>query len=103
MNAKAIDRLASALGRADEAPNVALARELAAAAWEELLLMLRGAAVNQIPMYAEAALAAAPMHDPAALAEVVRARLAGIANPQKRRGSRRCLGGWRRLRGRRGR
>ena len=56
----------------------------AAGAWEELLLMLRGAAVNQTPMYAEAALEAAAMHDPAALAEVVRDRLAGFAAPAKR-------------------
>lgn len=54
------------------------------AAWERLLAILRDAAVNQTPMYAEAALRAAPMRDPAALAEVVRTRLAGIAAPAKR-------------------
>ena len=53
-------------------------------AWEQLLAILRDAPVNQAAMYAEAALRAAPMREPAALAAVVRARLAGIAAPAKR-------------------
>lgn len=53
-------------------------------AWERLLATLRDAAVNQLAMYAEAALRAASMRDPGALAEVVRMRLAGIAHPAKR-------------------
>jgi len=53
-------------------------------AWRNLLAILEDAPVNQLAMYAEAASRAAPMHDPAALAALVRARLAGIAAPAKR-------------------
>jgi hypothetical protein len=53
-------------------------------AWRQLLLILRDAPVNQAAMYAEAALRAAPMREPEALAEAVRTRLAGIAAPAKR-------------------
>jgi hypothetical protein len=53
-------------------------------AWERLLAILRDAPVNQVAMYAEAALRAAPMRDWAALDAVVRMRLAGIAQPAKR-------------------
>lgn len=53
-------------------------------AWAALLAMVRDAAVNQTAMYAEAASRAAPMNDPAALAEVVRMRRDGIAAPAKR-------------------
>lgn len=53
-------------------------------AWRHLLFILEAAPVNQVAMYAEAALRAAPMREPAALAEVVRIRLAGIAQPAKR-------------------
>lgn len=53
-------------------------------AWRHLLFILGGAPVNQVAMYAETALRAAPMHEPAALAETVRTRLAGIAAPAKR-------------------
>lgn len=58
--------------------------EPAAGAWERLLAILRTAPVNQMAMYAEAALRAAPGHDPAALAGIVRTRLDGIAQPAKR-------------------
>jgi hypothetical protein len=53
-------------------------------AWAALLVMVKCAAVNQTAMYAEAALRAAPMNDPAALADVVRVRRDGIAAPPKR-------------------
>jgi len=53
-------------------------------AWPALLAMVRDAAVNQTAMYAEAALRAAPVNDPAALAEAVRIRRDGIAAPAKR-------------------
>jgi hypothetical protein len=53
-------------------------------AWGHLLAILRDAPVNQVAMYADAALSAAPMHDPAALADAVRTRLAGIATPARR-------------------
>ena len=54
------------------------------AAWAALLDMVEGAAVNQTPMYAEAALRAAPLNDPPALAAVVRARHDAIRQPAKR-------------------
>jgi hypothetical protein len=57
---------------------------VAPGAWAALLAMVRGAAVNQTAMYAEAALRAAPINDPAALAEVVRTRREAIAAPAKR-------------------
>jgi hypothetical protein len=53
-------------------------------AWRHLLAILREAPVNQAAMYAEAALRAAPAREPAALAEMVRMRLAGIPQPAKR-------------------
>jgi hypothetical protein len=53
-------------------------------AWRHLLAILKDAPVNQVAMYAEAALRAAPMHDPAALGRAVQARLAGIATPSRR-------------------
>ncbi|MEA3014674.1 MAG: hypothetical protein QOD42_3219 [Sphingomonadales bacterium] len=53
-------------------------------AWRRLLFILKNAPVNQVAIYAEAALRAAPGRDPAALAEMVRTRLAGIAQPAKR-------------------
>jgi len=53
-------------------------------AWPALLAMVRGAAANQAAMYAEAALRAAPMNDPTALADAVRTRRDGIAAPAKR-------------------
>jgi hypothetical protein len=62
----------------------ALPGPAAPVAWAALLATLRGAAVNQIAMYAEATLRAAPMNDPAALAAVVRARLESIATPARR-------------------
>jgi hypothetical protein len=55
-----------------------------ATAWERLLAILRTAPVNQVAMYAEAALRAAPGNDPAALAAIVRMRRDGIALPAKR-------------------
>jgi hypothetical protein len=53
-------------------------------AWQGLLAILGDAPVNQVAMYAEAALRAPPAHDPAALAEMVRRRLARIAAPARR-------------------
>jgi hypothetical protein len=53
-------------------------------AWAHLLAILRDAPVNQVAMYAEAALRAAPMREPAALAGAVGTRLAGVAAPAKR-------------------
>lgn len=54
-------------------------------AWDRLTAILRTSAVNQTPMYAEAALTAAQQHDPAELAAIVDMRLAGIAQPAKRK------------------
>jgi hypothetical protein len=53
-------------------------------AWDHLLDTLRTSALNQTPMYAEAALRAAPANDPAALAAVVRKRLETTHLPAKR-------------------
>ncbi len=53
-------------------------------AWAHLLGMVRVGAVNQTPMYAEAALRAAPANDPRALEAVVRMRLEDIHHPPKR-------------------
>lgn len=53
-------------------------------AWRQLLFILKDAPVNQMAMYAEAALRAAPGRDPEALAQLVRTRLAGIVQPAKR-------------------
>ncbi|MBX3529496.1 MAG: hypothetical protein KF849_02745 [Rhizobiaceae bacterium] len=53
-------------------------------AWERMMAALRTSAVNQTPMYAEFALAAATANNPAELAEVVRHRLDGIGQPAKR-------------------
>ena len=55
-----------------------------AGAWEKLLDTLRTSALNQTPMYAEAALRAAPGNDPAALAAVVRKRLEAIHQPARK-------------------
>lgn len=57
----------------------------APAAWGLLVAMLRTSAINQTPMYAELALKAAPMNDPAALAKVLNKRLGDIHQPAKRR------------------
>ncbi|HEV2817948.1 MAG TPA: hypothetical protein VGW40_12095 [Allosphingosinicella sp.] len=57
---------------------------IAPEAWAALLAMVEGAAVNQAAMYAEAALRAAPMNDPAALAALLRKRRDGIVQPAKR-------------------
>ncbi|MEA3044052.1 MAG: hypothetical protein QOH47_1890 [Sphingomonadales bacterium] len=53
-------------------------------AWNALLAILRDAPVNQTAMYAEAALRAAPMNEPTALAAMVRTRRDDIAHPAKR-------------------
>ena len=71
---KAVSMLATLAARPDPAP----------AAWGRLLAIVRTAPVNQTPMYAEAALRAAPRNDPAALAAVVRTRLDGIGHRAKR-------------------
>jgi hypothetical protein len=54
-------------------------------AWPRLLAALQTSAVNQTPMYAEKALVPAALNDPKALAEIVRARLAEIHQPPKRK------------------
>lgn len=53
-------------------------------AWERMIAALRTSAVNQTPMYAEFALAAAAANDKDELAEVVRYRLENIGLPAKR-------------------
>lgn len=62
-----------------------------AVAWPALLAALHTSAVNQTPMYAEKALAAAPLNDPKELADVIESRLAGIHQPPKRKGLEKVL------------
>ena len=57
--------------------------DTANAAWGRLLAILDSSEVNQTPMYAEAALRAAPVNDPHALAEVIRKRLVDVQQPAK--------------------
>lgn len=62
-----------------------------AATWPRLLAALGTSAVNQTPMYAEKALAAAAHNDPKELAKVLEARLVGIHQPPKRKRLERVL------------
>lgn len=53
-------------------------------AWRRLIAILHSSADNQTPMYAEAALRAAPVNNPGELAAVVRERAESIAQPAKK-------------------
>ena len=53
-------------------------------AWDRLIAILRTAADNQTPMYAEMALSSAEANDPAELAEVVKFRLSSMDQPAKK-------------------
>ena len=57
--------------------------KIAPKAWDELMRVLRTSAVNQTPMYAEAALRAASSNQQDMLANVIRLRLEEISQPAK--------------------